>query len=163
MYFTHINLKSLMKGVLKMNSRFKLKLFSMFLVAIFMISSVQAFATSYSYTNQDVTAYVAPSGSRTASGLLPEVGYSAVHPTTWGSHTVPIFPFDAFIHTDFELSVPNASDMMSLFQVQDIGDVDNERGLTFYWFDIYIGVDTEQNIEKAINFGQNKVGYTVYW
>ncbi|WP_024834523.1 hypothetical protein [Ruminiclostridium josui] len=132
------------------------------LVAVLSNAFSVCYATSYSYSNQDVTAYTAYSSALTASGATPEVGYVAVHPKTWGSHTNPLFPFGAFITTTSELYLPNAGDGMTVFQVQDIGDVNNTRGLTKYWFDCYVGLKPTYD-QAAINFGKQKCNYTVRW
>ncbi len=47
------------------------------------------------YFNQDITAYTAKPGAVTASGMVPEVGYVAVHPAVWGMNqwNNPVIPF----------------------------------------------------------------------
>lgn len=134
---------------------------SAFFLVLLIGFSTPASAATVHVLSQDVTTYVAPRGSTTFNGKTPKLTYVAVHPSTWGTptrYTKPIIPFGATIITDSSLNVPNAGGI-SAFSVQDIGDVENDRGLTLYWFDIYIGTNSAINIALANDFGKQKVNY----
>ena len=140
-----------------------MKKFIVILLTVLLISSFVTPASAAQITehvfNQDVTCYVAASGSLTASGNTPRLGYVAVHPKEWGNGSVAIVPFGAIITTNTALNVPNAG-QMSVFYVQDIGDVNNTEGSSTWWFDIYIGLNTSANISAAKAFGLQTVSYT---
>lgn len=66
-----------------------MKKFIVILLTVLLISSFVTPASAAQIKehvfNQDVTCYVAASGSLTASGNTPRLGYDAVHPKEWGS------------------------------------------------------------------------------
>lgn len=116
------------------------------------------------YFDQDITAYTAKCGRITASGLIPEVGYVAVHPARWGMDqwNNPIIPFGASItllDTEESIFHPIYGELRS-FQVQDIGDMLNSRGLSRYFLDIYWGEGAGME-QSAINFGMQKRSFRV--
>lgn len=92
-----------------------MKKFIVILLTVLLISSFVTPASAAQITehvfNQDVTCYVAASGSLTASGNTPRLGYVAVHPKEWGNGSVAIVPFGAIITTNTALNVPNAGQM----------------------------------------------------
>lgn len=141
-----------------------MKVLSLLLLTVVAFSNlaIDIFADVVTFYDQDVTAYTAYPGSLTASGEIPKEGYVAVHPKVWGSHTTPIFPFGAIITTTEELYLPNATDGMTAFVVQDIGDVNNTQGLTKYWFDCYVGEKPDYD-DFAEDFGIQTRTYTVRW
>lgn len=112
------------------------------------------------YYSQDVTAQVAAFGTPMASGKGATWMYAAVHPKTWGSHTNPIFPFGSYIQPTQYIPSPLGGNWTT-FQVEDIGDVNNTRGLTKYWFEVYYG--DESNYDKAIVFGKQKRDYKLIY
>jgi hypothetical protein len=124
-------------------------------LSLVMVFSVSSTALAAHYYNQDVTAYVAPSGSLTASGKTPEALDVAVH-TSGGS---PIFPFGTIIFTDTALVVDRYGYTARTFNVQDTG---TGPGLSTYWFDIYYGVNTTANTQAATNFGIQQVSYQTF-
>ena len=91
-----------------------------------------------------------------ASGVGANWMYVAVHPMTWGSHTTPIFPFGSYIIPLLPIKSPWGQNWTT-FVVQDIGDVNNTRGLSRYWFDVYYG--DESNRLAAENFGIQQRDY----
>ncbi|KRU25952.1 hypothetical protein VT91_12160 [Clostridium sporogenes] len=116
-------------------------------------------AAEYRYTNQDVTAYTAPWSAKTASGAKVNYCYVAVHPRTWGKPLQPIFPFGAYITPDSPIYFSPLGVNWRTLQVKDTGDINNRRGLSRYWFDVYWGDST--NNQSARNFGKKKISYKV--
>lgn len=115
---------------------------------------------------QDITAYTAKRGAIMASGVIPEVGYVAVHPAIWGldQWNNPIIPFGASITLlDDEESIfhPHYGEMRS-FQVQDVGDMLNSGGLSGYFLDIYWGESPYMD-QSAIDFGMQKRSFKVVY
>jgi hypothetical protein len=43
-----------------------------------------------------------------------------------------------------------------------MGDVNNNRGLSLYWFDIYFGTNTTAHKTNAISFGKKTVTYKIF-
>jgi len=141
----------------------KKRLISIFLLLALSLSiTVPAFAAYQPegyYTNQDVTGYfddLSRDGDKDgsgydkpASGVEYEVGHVAVHPQVWGTTNwnKPIFPFGAIIsihHDDYPNNplgdpIPTPIGEISVFQVQDTGELTNKNGYTFHWFDVYCG------------------------
>lgn len=112
------------------------------------------------YYNQSVTAYVAPSGAKTYHGTTPRAYVTAaVHPKScWNPYSGTIFPKGTIIHTTQPLNLPGYG-QKSTFVVEDMGDVNCNRGLTQYWFDIYFGINTPTNYNHAIQFGLQNASY----
>ncbi|MBG9783094.1 hypothetical protein [Shouchella lehensis] len=124
----------------------------------FIVSNDEASAARYS--NQDVTAYVASSGSKTYHGSTPrQYSTAAVHPNTCGvPRSGTIFPYGTHIYTTTNLTMVSGVTKRS-FYVEDMGDVNCNRGLTRQWFDIYFGVDNNTNKSNATKFGKKRVNY----
>lgn len=119
---------------------------------------------TFYYFEQDITAYTAKYGAVMASGVTPEVGYIAVHPAIWGREqwNNPIFSFGASItllDTEESILHPIYGELRS-FQVQDVGDMLNSRGLSRYFLDIYWGEGPDME-KSAINFGMQKRSFRV--
>ncbi|HZX21853.1 MAG TPA: hypothetical protein VFF25_05635 [Clostridia bacterium] len=119
---------------------------------------------TFYYFEQDITAYTAKQGAIMASGVTPEVGYVAVHPARWGMEqwNNPIIPFGASItllDTEESIFHPIYGELRS-FQVQDVGDMLNSRGLSRYFLDIYWGEGPDME-QSAINFGIQKRSFRV--
>lgn len=152
-----------MKGVFNMFKKLKTKIVTSLFSAILLTSLFidYASAASYTYLNQDVTAYTAPADSLTYYGTTPQkYKTAAVHPKTCGSPSSgTIFPFGAVIKTSTVLKTPSGTSMQ-YFTVEDMGDVFCSRGLTRQWFDIYFGY-TSSDINQANLFGIKTVSYTV--
>ena len=116
-----------------------------------------------SYNNQNVTAYVAPSGSKTYHGTSPVIYNTvAVRPKICGSPVSGTkLPRGTVIKTSIKLGFPD-SVSRDTFNVYDMGDVLCSSSLTPYFFDIYFGVDTPTNKSNAIGFGKKTVNYVSY-
>ena len=119
---------------------------------------------AFCYFEQDITAYTAKHGSVMASGVTPEVGYIAVHPAIWGMEQWdnPIFPFGAsvtLLDTEESIFHPIYGELRS-FQVQDVGDMLNSKGLSRYFLDIYWGEGPDME-QSAISFGIQKRSFKV--
>ncbi|MBZ4225863.1 hypothetical protein C6352_26910 [Bacillus thuringiensis] len=116
-----------------------------------------------SYSNENVTAYVAASGNKTYHGTTPrQYTTAAVHPNVCGSPLSGTrFPKGTIINTHTSLGMPNGT-AKSTFVVEDMGDVYCNRGLSYNWFDIYFGVTNTSNYNNAVNFGKPKVSYSTY-
>ncbi|WP_020621038.1 hypothetical protein [Paenibacillus daejeonensis] len=147
----------------------KIKSFAVALIAlsVTLIPISLANATTETYFNQDVTAYVAPSGSLTYSGTTPsQYVTAAVHPKIGGSPNSGLkFPYGAIITVGGN-GVSTPGGFKSTFLVSDMGDVYLNRGLSSAWFDIYFGVGSSPghtNYDAAVNFGKKKVNYYVTW
>ena len=136
--------------------------FGMFLfimVLFFGSFSNKAFAANY--YSENVTAYVAPSGSKTYHGTTPVI-YStvAVHPAVCGlKYSGTKFPKGTIIKTSTSLSFPD-SISRTTFYVYDMGDVSCNRGLSANFFDIYFGVNTDANYDRALKFETKTVDYS---
>lgn len=134
-----------------------------FIVFLSFSIAPMANAISTKYTNQDVTAYVASSGSRTYHGTIPSAFTTvAVHPLKKGiASSGTLFPFGAIIKTDSPLQL-TSNVQKTYFIVEDMGDVNYDRNLSSYWFDIYYGLSSNSlSLQAAINFGKQKVNYEV--
>lgn len=131
------------------------------LVFAFIPTSFAA-TTNSIYYNQSVTAYVAPSGAKTYYGTTPRAYVTAaVHPKScWNPYSGTIFPKGTIIHTTQPLYLPGYG-QKSVFVVEDMGDVNCNRGLSTYWFDIYFGVNTSTNYQNAIQFGLQTASYYI--
>lgn len=147
--------------------RKKIIMYMLLILTLVVMTTTSVFAQSSRHTNQDVTAYVAPAGSKTYHGSTPtQYNTVAVHPETFGDpESGTIFPYGTTIVTDTELVLVDEGGSQwtnDTFHVEDMGDVDNDQGLTLYWFDIYFG-DTVSDYNDAIYFGKKKVSYTAYY
>lgn len=120
-------------------------------------------------TNQNVTAYVGD--GKTASGTTPIRYYSvAVHPKQYSSlppiavNSGPRIPYGSTIVTEQEIWMPgHLNGWDDTFRVEDLGDLNNSRGLTTLWFDIFFGTDTPSNRVNAISFGKKSgINYNYY-
>ncbi|MBA4495582.1 hypothetical protein ACFO25_15365 [Paenactinomyces guangxiensis] len=138
------------------------------LALIFGMSIPATYAATY-YYDQDVTAYVAPSGSKTYYGTYPtKYRTAAVHPKTCGSPgSGTLFPRGTIIHGLYDLYLPGYG-YRSTWVVEDMGDVNCSRiiegygrKLTRHWFDIYFGKSGTQDYNNAIKFGI-ETGYDYY-
>lgn len=136
-------------------------MFPAFLVfVLLLIFSLSSFAYTYKY-GEESTAYVS-TGELTSSGVWPEVGYCAVHPSVNGGST-PIIPYGTVLYIDKivnayspyeewdELIHPDYGEVSTL-QVQDIGDKWYSRGVSLYWVDIFWGDDEESADEYGIRY-----------
>ncbi|MDZ5610380.1 hypothetical protein U2I54_25995 [Bacillus pseudomycoides] len=114
-----------------------------------------------SYSNQDVTAYVAPAGKKTYHETVPrQYVTAAVHPSTCGNvNSGTRFIRGTVIVTSKSFGMPNGT-AKNTFVVEDMGDVLCNRGLSYNWFDIYFGDTSNRN--NAIKFGQQKTNYSTY-
>ncbi|MBK1811610.1 hypothetical protein JHL18_13375 [Clostridium sp. YIM B02505] len=113
------------------------------------------------YSNQDFTAYTCPVGGLTASGVAPTPYTTcAVHPSNKSNpYSAPIFPFGTVIKTTKALNLPGYGSKSS-FVVQDKGDLAFQKSQ--YWVDIFFDYENNPNaITNAINFGNQKISYTV--
>ncbi|OVE34476.1 hypothetical protein CCZ20_26395 [Priestia aryabhattai] len=130
--------------------------FSLMTLLAFPLSSFAA-----TYSNQTVTAYVAPSGKKTYHGTTPrQYNTAAVHPKVCGSPTSGTkLPKGTIITTSTRLGMPNGT-TKNTFVVEDMGDVKCDKGHTSYWFDIFFGVNTSANYQNALTFGKKKVSYS---
>jgi hypothetical protein len=118
---------------------------------------------SKSFSNQDFTAYTSPIGGLTASGVSPTpYTTAAVHPSVQSNpNSAPIFPFGAIITTNSPLYLPGYGNKSS-FIVQDKGDLTFQKSQ--YWVDIFFDYENNpQAVPNAINFGNQKVSYTVHY
>jgi hypothetical protein len=142
-----------------MNKTIK-KLLSTSVLSLLLVTGVssKAHATDYMYYGQDVTAQVAAPGTLMASGKPVNYLYVAVHPKYWGSHSTPIFPFGTYIQPTEPIISPFGT-QWTIFQVQDIGDVNNTEGLTKFWFEVYWGDESYR--ESAYQFGKKTRNYKV--
>ena len=131
-----------------MKRRFQIFVVWAIVIATFGVGTLPALA-SYDVYNQDVTAYTAPSGALTASELVPQVGYVAVHKY----NGQPIVPFGTVLITSGSIELPSGV-LRNVFQVQDLGDLDWR--LSSYWIDVYFGLSTTANKDKARTFGLQK-------
>lgn len=113
------------------------------------------------YTSQDFTAYTSPVGGLTASGISP-IPYTsaAVHPSDrTNPYSAPVFPFGSIITTTSPLYLPGYGNK-STFVVHDKGDLAFQKSQ--YWVDIFFDFENNPNaVPNAINFGNQKVSYTV--
>ncbi|MCM3703148.1 RICIN domain-containing protein [Paenibacillus macerans] len=113
------------------------------------------------YSYQDFTAYTSPVGGLTASGISP-VPYTsaAVHPSDrYNPYSAPVFPFGSIITTTQPLYLPGYG-AKSTFVVHDKGDLAFQK--SEYWVDILFDFENNPNaVPNAINFGNQKVSYTV--
>ncbi|MED3067298.1 hypothetical protein P4310_17315 [Bacillus thuringiensis] len=116
-----------------------------------------------SYSNENVTAYVAAAGKKTYHGTTPrQYTTAAVHPSTCGNvYSGTRFPRGTIIKTNSSLGMPNGT-AKNTFVVEDMGDVYCDRGLSYNWFDIYFGESNTSNYNNAVNFGKPKVSYSTY-
>ena len=130
--------------------------FSLMTLLAFPLSSFAA-----TYSSQNVTAYVAPSGKLTYHGTTPrQYNTAAVHPKLCGSPTSGTkLPKGTIITTSTRLGMPNGT-TKNTFVVEDMGDVRCDKGFTSNWFDIFFGVNTTTNYQNAIKFGKKTVSYT---
>jgi len=123
-------------------------------------------AKAASYSNQNVTAYTAASGAKTYHGTTPTLyRTAAVHPRTCGSPSSGTkLAYGTQIYTDQELYLPGfINGYKDDFLVEDMGDVNCNRGLSTYWFDIYFGVSNNLSKSYAQQFGKKSgVSYTTY-
>ncbi|GFZ29793.1 hypothetical protein CSC2_03190 [Clostridium zeae] len=113
------------------------------------------------YSNQDFTAYTCPVGGITSSGVAPTPYTTcAVHPSNKSNpYSAPIFPFGTVIKTTKALNLPGYGSKSS-FVVQDKGDLAFQKSQ--YWVDIFFDYENNPNaITNAINFGNQKISYTV--
>jgi hypothetical protein len=119
----------------------------------------QAFAASFS--GQEVTAYTAPSGNYTYYGTVPSLYITAaVHPVTCGvGSSGTVLARGTQIITSQNLSFPDGR-LRNHFSVYDQGDVQCNRGLTRYFFDVYFGVKNTTNDSIANNFYYSSISYT---
>lgn len=115
------------------------------------------------YSNEVVTAYVAASGNKTYHGTTPrQYITAAVHPYTCGNvYSGTRFPKGTIINTNKSLGMPNGT-AKNTFVVEDMGDVNCKRNVTYNWFDIYFGVDNTSNYNNAVNFGKQPISYSIY-
>lgn len=120
-----------------------------------------AFAANHN--GQNVTAYVAPIGSKTYYGTSPVIyNTAAVRPKICGSPVSGTkLPRGTVIKTSIKLGFPD-SVSRDTFNVYDMGDVSCSSSLTPYFFDIYFGANTPSNKSKAFQFGKKKVNYVSY-
>ncbi|MCA1028883.1 MULTISPECIES: hypothetical protein [Cytobacillus] len=118
------------------------------------------------YTNQNVTAYTAPSGSKTYHGTTPtKYRTAAVHPRICGSPSSGTrLPYGTVIYTRAELFLPGfVNGYKDDFLVEDMGQTNCQSNLSAYWFDIYFGVKNTTNNANAAQFGKKSgVTYTTH-
>lgn len=123
-----------------------------------LISSVNVFgATTEHYTSrQNVTAYIEPDGNRGSGGSILRIGDVAVHPAEWGKDQAlnPIFPYGTMVITRDEPIQHPTRGALTTFYVRDTGDLENKRGLTKWWIDVFFGNGTEGSWihQQASNF-----------
>ncbi|MGG4397725.1 hypothetical protein ABEX25_25845 [Paenibacillus thiaminolyticus] len=144
----------------------KKSLMAILLVALVTLSATSASAAT-TYTNQDFTAYLGPSGVSKpvfASGASAYIGGVAVHPYSWGSSNwnKPIYPFGTMLVLtgNNRIVTPDGSSL-NTFIVEDTGDLNNNQGLSYRWVDVYFGKYSTANYQAAIQFGKKKFSYTV--
>lgn len=141
------------------------------LVIVLTLSLLSVTSFALTKTNQDSTAYTW-TGNRTASGVWPEVGYCAVHPTVSGGST-PKISYGTVLYIDkvvneyspFEewdmLYHPTYGEMTAV-QVQDLGDTSFTRKITLaggvwhylsaYWIDLYWGDDPDEGYDYGARY-----------
>lgn len=144
-----------------------MKKFMIFILAqLIVLISYNNFAfAETTYYNQDVTAYVAASGALTYHGTTPTKYHTiAVHPSTFGNPSSgTIFPYGTIIYVPDGFSLPGYTfPTKHTFKVEDMGDVNNAKGLSKYWFDIYFGTNTTENTNNAVSFGKKTITYIIY-
>lgn len=123
-------------------------------------SAAGTYSTKVNKTNQDSTAYVAKSGSKTASGKTPALGMCAMHinaTTKTGSTTSTKVKLGTTIYMTKSVNVNGTN--YSSFIVEDRGNPSNR---TTYWIDIYFGLNNDANYKAAINYGVKTVSYYYY-
>ncbi|PEE42555.1 hypothetical protein [Bacillus pseudomycoides] len=114
-----------------------------------------------SYSDQDVTAYVAPAGKKTYHETVPrQYTTAAVHPVSCGNvYSGTRFVRGTIISTSKSFGMPNGT-AKNTFVVEDMGDVNCDRGLSYNWFDIYFG--DSSNYNNAVKFGRQQTNYSTY-
>lgn len=122
--------------------------------------SVQNNASALTFTNQNVTAYTAPSGNLTYHQTTPVLyNTAAVRPYLCGVPTSGTkFKKGTIITTSTSLSFPDAR-LRNSFSVYDMGDVDCSRPLSSDFFDVYFGVTNPTNVNHANHFFYSGITY----
>ncbi|BFH68807.1 hypothetical protein J27TS7_23770 [Paenibacillus dendritiformis] len=145
----------------------KKSVLAILLAAIATLSPTAPVSAATTYTNQDFTAYLGPAGVSKpvfASGASAYIGGVAVHPSSWGSSNwnKPIYPFGTMLVLtgNNRIVTPDGSSL-NTFIVEDTGDLNNTKGLSYRWVDVYFGKYSTANYSAAIQFGKKKFSYTV--
>lgn len=114
------------------------------------------------YYSQKVTAYLAKSGALTYHGTTPlKYDTIAVHPVTYNVPTSgTLFPYGTIVYVTDGIDIPGYKKKYT-YKVEDMGDVSNNRGLTRYWFDVYMGLETTENLNYANAFGVKTIDYWI--
>lgn len=146
----------------------KLLLLCLVTSLVLLISGQAVFAGSLTFYNQDITAYVSASGSHFASSHTPYQGGCAMHPYYKGDHSSrPIAPFGATVMLSDSVPMYNTNGQSwDTFTVEDIGDVDENQGLTYGWIDIWQAYGTYGSTPYnwCINtFGTLTRGWYAWW
>lgn len=87
---------------------------------------------------------------------------ATVHPSVCGNvYSGTRFPRGTIINTNRTLGMPNGT-AKNTFVVEDMGDVNCTRDVTYNWFDIYFGESNTSNYNNSMRFGKQPISYSIH-